>query len=179
MGFGGPYLGILTAKKQYVRNMPGRIVGRTEDNNGKQAYVLTLSAREQHIRREKAKSNVCTNQGLCALMATVYLSGLGKTGLRRVSEICHSRSEYAKERLSRLEGVEIRFSSPTFNEFVVQLEADSEKVTEKLLEEKIVAGIQLEKFYPELENCILLTFTETNSAEDVDTLCEALKHAVK
>jgi glycine dehydrogenase subunit 1 len=179
MGFGGPYLGILTAKKQFVRNMPGRIVGRTEDNNGKQAYVLTLSAREQHIRREKAKSNVCTNQGLCALMATVYLSGLGKTGLRRVSEICHSRSEYAKEKLSRLEGVTIRFSSPTYNEFVVQLEADSEKVTEKLLEEKIVCGIQLEKFYPELGNCILLTFTETNASEDIDTLCKALKHAVK
>lgn len=179
MGFGGPYLGILTAKKQFVRNMPGRIVGLTEDQNGKQAYVLTLSAREQHIRREKAKSNVCTNQGLCALMATVYLSGLGKTGLRRVAGICHSRAEYAKKKIARLGAVKLKFSSPTFNEFVIQVESDSGIIAKKLLEKKIVAGIQMEKFYPELRNCILLTFTETNTTEDIDILCEALNHAVK
>ncbi len=179
MGFGGPYLGILTAKKQYVRNMPGRIVGLTEDQNGRQAYVLTLSAREQHIRREKAKSNVCTNQGLCALMAAVYLSGLGKTGIRRVSGICHARAEYAKEKIARLGAVKLKFFSPTFNEFVIKVDADSETLEKRLIEKKIIAGIQMEKFYPELRNCILLTFTETNTAEDIDILCEALKHAMK
>jgi len=179
MGFGGPSLGILTARKELVRNMPGRIVGQTVDQNGKQAYVLTLSAREQHIRREKAKSNVCTNQGLCALMAAVYLSGLGKTGLRRVSTVCNARAEYAKEKIARLGAVKLRFSSPTFNEFVIQVEADSKTLEKRLIEKKIIGGIQMEKFYPELKNCILLTFTETNTAEDIDILCDALNRAVK
>jgi glycine dehydrogenase subunit 1 len=179
MGFGGPSLGILTARKEFVRNMPGRIVGQTVDQNGKQAYVLTLSAREQHIRREKAKSNVCTNQGLCALMAAVYLSGLGKTGLRRVSTVCNARAEYAKEKIARLGAVKLRFSSPTFNEFVIQVEADSKTLEKRLIEKKIIGGIQMEKFYPELKNCILLTFTETNTPEDIDILCDALNRAVK
>jgi glycine dehydrogenase subunit 1 len=173
-GFGGPHLGILNSKEAYVRNMPGRIVGKTTDQNGEGAFVLTLTAREQHIRREKARSNVCTNQGLCALTATVYLSGLGKSGIRKLSHINHKRAEYAKSRLLKKGQIDLKFGSPTFNEFVVKLEKDPEELLEKLLEEKIVAGLPLGRFYDDLNDSLLVTFTEMNSREDIDKFADHL-----
>jgi glycine dehydrogenase subunit 1 len=175
LGFGGPHLGILTAKENFLRNMPGRIVGRTKDEDGKDAYVLTLSAREQHIRREKAKSNICTNQGLCALIATVYLEGLGKSGIRKLGLANHSRAEYAKKRLLEVDWVEPGFSGPTFNEFVLRLGHDPTEVVTRLLKEKMIAGIPLGKFYPALDDCLLVTVTESVSRDDIDALAEALK----
>jgi glycine dehydrogenase subunit 1 len=173
-GFGGPLLGVLTCRKELLRVMPGRIVGKTLDKKGNTAYVLTLTAREQHIRREKSTSNICTNHGLCALTATVYLAVLGKYGFRKVSLLNHSRAEYAKNKLLKIDGIKLRFDSPTFNEFVIQTEKDPEEIMGKLLEKKILFGLRLQRHYPELENCILVTFTELYSQEDIDTLCNLL-----
>jgi len=174
-GFGGPYLGILTCKKDLVRNMPGRIVGRTIDKNGRTAFVLTLAAREQHIRREKATSNICTNQGLCALTAAVYLTALGKQGLRKVSCFNHSRAEYAKSELCKIDGINLKFNSQTFNEFVIQTTEDPAVIEEKLLEKRILPGIPLKRFYRELSDCLLVAVTEMNSVEEIDELCSSLK----
>lgn len=174
-GFGGPHLGILTAKETLLRNVPGRIVGRAKDEDGRDSYVLTLTAREQHIRREKAKSNVCTNQGLCALIATVYLEGLGKSGIRELGLTNHRRAEYAKEKLGGVSWIERRFDGPTFNEFVLKLGRDPNEVVSRLLEKKMIAGIPLGNFYPGLEDCLLVTVTELVSPEDIDALAEALK----
>ncbi|UCB47557.1 MAG: aminomethyl-transferring glycine dehydrogenase subunit GcvPA [Spirochaetota bacterium] len=173
-GFGGPHLGILTAKEAYVRNIPGRIVGRTRDEDGRDAYVLTLTAREQHIRREKARSNVCTNQGLCALMATVYLEGLGKSGIKKLAHINHKRAEYAKGKLREIGWIDLRFSSPTFNEFVLKLKHKPEEVLEKLLDRKIVAGLSLGRFYDDLKDSLLVSFTEMNTKEDIDNFTACL-----
>ncbi|MBN2323778.1 MAG: aminomethyl-transferring glycine dehydrogenase subunit GcvPA [Spirochaetes bacterium] len=174
-GFGGPHLGILTAKENLVRNMPGRIVGRTKDEGGKDAYVLTLSAREQHIRREKAKSNVCTNQGLCALTATVYLEGLGKSGIRTLALANHEGAEYAKKKLLEADWVKLGFSGPTFNEFVLRLGHDPTEVVTRLLDKRMIAGIPLGKFYPGLGDCLLVTVTELVSKNDIDALADAFK----
>jgi glycine dehydrogenase subunit 1 len=178
-GFGGPHLGILTAKETYVRNIPGRIVGRTLDEDGKDAYVLTLTAREQHIRREKARSNVCTNQGLCALMATVYLAGLGKSGIQKLAHINHKRAEYAKGKLREIGWIDLKFSSPTFNEFVLKLEHKPEEVLERLLDRKIVAGLPLGRFYDELKDSLLVSVTEMNTKEDIDKFADCLKELFK
>jgi glycine dehydrogenase subunit 1 len=174
-GFGGPFLGILTCRKELLRTMPGRIVGKTLDIRGNPAYVLTLTAREQHIRREKSTSNICTNQGLCALAATLYLACYGKKGFRRLSALNHWRAEYAKTTLSKVEGVALRFSSPTFNEFVLRCKRDPEEIAEKLLEEKLLFGIALGRDYPELSDCTLLTCTEMNSEDEIDNLARLLK----
>ncbi len=175
-GFGGPYLGILTCKKELLRNIPGRIAGKAKDVDGRTAYVLTLTAREQHIRREKATSNICTNQGLCALTATVYLASLGKTGFRKVALLNHSRAEYARKKLSAVNGVRIKFESPTFNEFVIETAKDPEIIVERSLRDSIVPGIPLKKYHPELANCLLVTVTEMNSQNDVDKLCSVLEN---
>jgi glycine dehydrogenase subunit 1 len=173
-GFGGPALGILTAKKEYIRNMPGRIVGKGVDGNGNRAFVLTLSAREQHIRREKATSNICTNEGLCALTATIFLCCLGKRGLRNLSLLNHKRAEYAKKKLIELPGVDLKFMSPTFNEFVVRTEKDPDEIVRGLSKRKILAGIPLGRFFKEFQDCMLVTVTEMNSREDIDILTECL-----
>jgi glycine dehydrogenase subunit 1 len=175
LGFGGPYLGILTCREKLVRNLPGRIVGKTVDVEGRTAYVLTLTAREQHIRRERSTSNICTNQGLCALTATVYLSALGKCGLQRMASLNFERSEYARERLGELEGVEFPFDGRTFNEFVVKLHGDIRCIYEKCLGENIIPGILLGERYAGLEDCMLITVTEMNSRGEIDSLCETLK----
>lgn len=175
VGFGGPHLGILTVKEKFLRNLPGRIVGRTHDDRGRDAYVLTLTAREQHIRREKAKSNVCTNEGLCALMATVYLEGLGKTGIRKLAGTNHSRAEYAKKKLLEVEYADLGFGGPSFNEFVLRLGRDPNEVVNRLLEKKIIAGIPLGSRYPALKDCLLVTVTELLTREDIDALSDAMK----
>lgn len=174
-GFGGPHLGVLTAKEEFVRNIPGRIVGKTQDGDGRDAYVLTLTAREQHIRREKARSNVCTNEGLCALMAAVYLEGIGKSGIQKLALTNQMRAGYAKKKLCEINWVKPGFEGQVFNEFVLRLDRDPEEVVTRLLDKKIIAGIPLGRWYPDLEDCLLVTVTELISGDDIDTFSEAMK----
>jgi glycine dehydrogenase subunit 1 len=175
VSFGGPYLGVFTTRDKFVRQMPGRLVGETVDLEGKRGFVLTLATREQHIRREKATSNICTNEGLCALMATVFLSALGKKGLRELAMMNLSKAEYAKKTASRIRGCRIAFSSPTFNEFVLEVPKDPESVLKGLKEERIVGGLSLMKHYPDLDRHLLVTVTEMITKEEIDYWAEALR----
>jgi glycine dehydrogenase subunit 1 len=172
--FGGPGLGIFTTRMSHVRNMPGRLVGKTVDAEGRQGFVLTLATREQHIRREKATSNICTNNSLCAVAATMYMACLGASGIRELSQLNHDKAEYLKNRLKSA-GCKVSFSSPSFNEFVVEMPPGFEKTYSRLLEEKIVAGVSLETYYPELKNHYLFCVTETKSREDMDLLVKELR----
>jgi glycine dehydrogenase subunit 1 len=171
--FGGPHLGFLAARNRHVRQLPGRLVGQTVDTHGKRGFVLTLSTREQHIRRERATSNICTNQGLCLLMATVYLALLGRRGLRALAELNLSRSEYAKQRLLDA-GLELPLSGPTFNEFVVRLREPAPAVLARAREAGIVAGLDLEPHAPDLGPSLLVCATELTGAGAIDRLCEVL-----
>jgi len=172
--FGGPGLGIFTARKDYVRNMPGRLVGKALDAEGRQGFVLTLATREQHIRREKATSNICTNNSLCAVAATMYMACLGATGIRELSQLNHDKAEYLKSRLVHA-GCKIPFESPTYHEFVVEMPPGYEETYARLLEKKIVAGLPLEAYYPKLKNHYLFCVTETKSKEDLDVLVKELR----
>ncbi len=178
LSFGGPYLGIFTTRNRYVRSMPGRLVGETVDLEGKRGFVLTLATREQHIRRERATSNICTNEGLCALMATIYLSCFGKEGLREVARMNLSKAEYAKKVALALGGCHQTFSGPTFNEFVLEIEGDPEKVLEEMKKERILGGLPLGRFYPELNHHLLVTVTEMNAKEEIDRWAESLERCV-
>ena len=171
--FGGPGLGMFASKMEYVRNMPGRLIGKTEDVEGRSGFVLTLATREQHIRREKATSNICTNNSLCALAATMYMAALGGTGLRALANLNHDKAEYLKKELKKA-GFRINFDSPTFNEFVVELSPDSMAVYKRLIEKKIVAGLPLSSFYSELTNHYLLCVTETKTKYDMDVLVKEI-----
>jgi glycine dehydrogenase subunit 1 len=175
VSFGGPYLGLFATREKYIRNMPGRLVGRTVDANGKTGYILTLSTREQHIRREKATSNICSNQALCALSATVYMSLMGKEGFRKLSVLNLQKANYAKELISGLKGYKIKFNSSVFNEFVIGTPTNPDEINKNLLKEGIMGGLNLEKFYPELKNCMLICVTENHRKEDVDKLWKLLK----
>lgn len=172
--FGGPALGMFACKKQHVRSMPGRLVGKTQDKNGKRGFVLTLATREQHIRREKATSNICTNSGLCAVTAAMYMASLGGTGLRELARLNFDKSEYLKKELARA-GFKIPFSSPTFNEFVVEFPAGFDSTYRRLLDQKIVAGLPLASYYPELSNHYLLCVTEARTKKDMDDLVLQLR----
>ena len=174
LSYGGPYLGIFATRKEYVRKMAGRLVGETVDSRGQRAYVLTLTAREQHIRREKATSNICTNQGLMALASTVYLSLLGKHGLRQVAELCYHKAHYAASRIASLPGFKVWNHAPFFHEFVVRCPIPAEQVSALLLDQGILAGYQLARDYPELENHLLLAVTEMNTREEIDFLVDSL-----
>jgi glycine dehydrogenase subunit 1 len=167
--YGGPGLGMFAANKKYVRNMPGRLIGQTTDKDGKRGFVLTLATREQHIRREKATSNICSNQGLCATAATMFMASVGGTGLRELARLNYDKAAYLKNQLKKA-GLAISFESPTFNEFVVEFPAGYEDKYNNLLNKKIVAGLSLAPFYPELDGHYLLCATETASKEDMDTL---------
>lgn len=175
LSFGGPYLGLFATKKDFLRQMPGRLVGETVDREGKRGYVLTIATREQHIRRERATSNICTNESLCALTAGIYLSTLGKKGLRELAKINVSKSEYLKNKLRKLKDVRIKFSSPTFNEFVIELKVNAERIARSLHKKGIVPGLPLGKYYPELKNCLLVTVTEMNTKEEIDILVKELQ----
>ncbi len=179
LSFGGPYLGIFTTRNKHVRNMPGRLVGETVDLEGKRGFVLTLATREQHIRREKATSNICTNEGLCALMATIYLSCLGREGLREVAMMNLSKAEYAKKAAATIKGCGQRFSGPTFNEFVLEIDHDPEEVLGEMRREGIIGGLALSKFYPELNRHLLVTVTEMNTKEEIDRWAKALGKALE
>ncbi|MBN1290806.1 MAG: aminomethyl-transferring glycine dehydrogenase subunit GcvPA [Candidatus Latescibacteria bacterium] len=174
---GGMSLGIFATKKEYVRNMPGRLVGKTVDREGNREFVITLSTREQHIRREKATSNICTNQTLCALGAAMYLALLGKSGIRELAKLNYNKSEYLKQKLRDV-GVKFKFESPTFNEFVIELPGNHEKIYDRLLERKIVPGFKLDTFYPELTGCLLVCATETKTKKDLDLFAEEIQQCM-
>jgi len=174
LSFGGPYLGIFATRDQYVRKMAGRIVGETTDINGKRAYVLTLTAREQHIRRDKATSNICTNQGIMALASTIYMSMVGKEGLREVAELCYHKAHYAAEQINSLPGYSVLTDVLFFNEFVVRCPISVKDINEYLLLRNILGGYDLGNDYPALENHMLIAVTEMNSKNEIDLLVEAL-----
>lgn len=177
LSFGGPYLGYFTTRKQYVHKMAGRLVGETIDTRGQRAYVLTLTAREQHIKRERATSNICTNQGLMALAAAVYLSLLGKGGLRQVAELCYHKAHYLADRLSQLPGFRRTYAEPFFHEFAIQLPRPFEEVNAHLLEHGILGGYHLGQDYPQLQNHLLIAVTEMNTKEEMDYFIEVLQEA--
>ncbi len=170
VSYGGPYVGFLTTRDKFVRQMPGRLVGQTVDTEGRRGFVLTLATREQHIRREKATSNICTNQALFALAATIYLILLGKAGLRQLAEQNLSKAHYAAGELRKLPGFSTPFAGPHFNEFVVKVPGDAEGLLETLRQEKIIGGLHLGEFYPELANHLLLCFTELVSRASINRL---------
>ncbi len=174
LSFGGPYLGFMGARSALVRRLPGRIVGATVDRDGRRGYVLTLQTREQHIRREKATSNICSNQALNALAATAYLSMVGKNGLRRIGELCLAKAHYAWEKLTALPGVTARFGAPFFDEFAVALTANPAEVNRRLLDYQIIGGFELGRFYPEYADSLLVCVTEVKGKEDIDHLAGLL-----
>lgn len=175
LSYGGPYLGILATKQEYVRALAGRLVGETTDSRGQRGYVLTLSTREQHIKRGKASSNICTNQGLMMLAATVYMSLLGKGGLREVAESCYHKAHYAADQIAALAGFELLWpDTPFFHEFVVRGPKPAAKINQGLLGEGIIGGYDLDQDYPGLEDCSLYAFTEMNSREEIDFLVSML-----
>ncbi len=167
--FGGPGVGLFACRSQFVRSMPGRLVGRTVDRQGRRGFVLTLATREQHIRRERATSNICTNQGLCATAAAMYMATLGGTGFRRLAQLNYDKAGYLRSELHKA-GVAIAFEAPVFNEFVIRLNEDSKKLYSQLIDKKIIAGLALDKYYHELENHYLLCVTETSTKADLDIL---------
>jgi glycine dehydrogenase subunit 1 len=174
LSYGGPYLGIFATRQEYVRKMAGRLVGETVDTRGQRAYVLTLTAREQHIRREKATSNICTNQGLMALASTVYMSLLGKSGLRAVAELCYHKAHYAAQCIAKVPGFDLWTDTPFFNEFVVRSPLPVNELNEQLLDYGILGGYDIGQDYPELKNHMLMAVTEMISREDIDLLVDAL-----
>ncbi len=167
--FGGPGLGMFACTMKHVRNMPGRLVGQTTDLNGRRGFVLTLATREQHIRREKATSNICTNNSLCALAAAMHMASLGSTGLRELAELNYDKAQYLKTGLAEA-GFEAPFAAPTFNEMTVKFPKGFDSTYKRLLEKKIVAGIPLAPYYPELEDHYLLCVTETRTRAQMDAL---------
>jgi glycine dehydrogenase subunit 1 len=175
MSFGGPYLGIMACREQFLRRMPGRLVGQTVDRRGNRCWVLTLQTREQHIRREKATSNICTNQGLYALRATVYLALMGPTGMRDVANLCLQKARYAAEQLSAVPALSLAFSRPTFKEFVVRAKGSSiEALIEKAQSQNIFAGVSLGQWYPQFSDCLLVAVTEKRTKEEIDRLATAV-----
>jgi glycine dehydrogenase subunit 1 len=176
LSYGGPYLGIFTTKQEYVRKLAGRLVGETVDEEGQRAYVLTLTAREQHIRREKSTSNICTNQSLMALAATVYLSLLGKTGFKQVANLCYQKAHYAADQISRIPGFELAFpETPFFHEFVIKTPKPVAEINQHLQDHWILGGYDLSLTYSEMENHMLIAVTEKLSKYDIDDLVAALE----
>ena len=174
LNFGGPYLGIFTTRQKYVHKIAGRIVGATKDVDGTLAYVLTLRAREQDIRRERATSNICTNQGLMALAATVYMSLMGKQGMRKVAELCYHRAHYAADAIAKLPGYRLLGDGPFFKEFVIQCPRPVSAINAALRDHGIVGGYDLSNDEPQLGNAMLLAVTEMNSRAEIDRLVAAL-----
>jgi glycine dehydrogenase subunit 1 len=174
LSFGGPYLGFMATLKEHVRKMPGRIAGATVDGQGRRGFVLTLQAREQHIRREKATSNICTNHALCALRALIFMCLYGKEGLRDVAQLCLDKTAYARAKLAEVRGVEVT-GEPTFNEFTVRLPRDPSEVVGKLIDRGIAAGFPLGRYYPDLKDYLLVAVTEKRTKQEIGTLAEALE----
>ncbi|MBV8726603.1 MAG: aminomethyl-transferring glycine dehydrogenase subunit GcvPA [Candidatus Eremiobacteraeota bacterium] len=179
LAYGGPYVGFIACTNEHLRRIPGRLVGRTLDRNGKEAYVLTLQAREQHIRRERATSNICTNQAHCALIATIYMALMGASGLRNCAAQNAKMAHELATRVSAIGGCRLQFDAPFFNEFVLNVGARAADVLKALQDRGILGGLDLGRFYRELHDCILMTATELTTSEDINRLCDALKAVVR
>ncbi|MGD2279048.1 MAG: aminomethyl-transferring glycine dehydrogenase subunit GcvPA [Candidatus Omnitrophota bacterium] len=178
LSFGGPYLGFMATKKEFVRKMPGRVVGATVDEEGRRGYVLTLQTREQHIRREKATSNICSNEALCAMRALLYMTLVGKGGLKEIAQLCADKTEYTKQKLEEIKGVEVKRDWPTFNEFVIKLPKDPNNVIGELIDKGIAAGFPLGRYYKHLANYMLIAVTEKRTKEEIDAFAKALGTAL-
>jgi glycine dehydrogenase subunit 1 len=174
MAYGGPYLGIMACREEFVRKIPGRLVGQTTDRTGKRCWVLTLQTREQHIRREKATSNICTNQGLFALRAAAYLAALGPQGLKETASLCARKAHYLAEQLQKIPGVGLRFQRPFFKEVTIQLPGGVPGMLTRLLDKGYHAGLHLGRWYPALGNCLTLAVTEKRTRQEMDGLASAL-----
>ncbi|MBI4308705.1 MAG: aminomethyl-transferring glycine dehydrogenase subunit GcvPA [Candidatus Omnitrophica bacterium] len=178
LNFGGPYLGFMTARKKYVRKMPGRIVGETVDGQGRRCFVNTLQAREQHIRREKATSNICTNVSLCALQAAIFMAMVGKGGMREMAQLNLDKAQYAKQALANIKGVEVKRSSPTFNEFTVCLPKDASQVVGAMIKKGFAAGFPLGRYYKDMEHYLLVAVTEKRTKAEIDMYAKALEEVL-
>jgi glycine dehydrogenase subunit 1 len=175
LSFGGPYLGLFATREKYARQIPGRLVGEAYDKEGRRGFVLTLATREQHIRREKATSNICTNEGLVALAATVYLETMGRRGLQEVAQQCVQKAAYARNRISEIEGFSLPFSAPCFNEFVVRASVRASELLSRLASQRnITGGLALSRYNPERANDFLVCVTEMNSRAEIDALVDGL-----
>ncbi|MBU4330276.1 MAG: aminomethyl-transferring glycine dehydrogenase subunit GcvPA [Acidobacteria bacterium] len=179
LSFGGPYLGFMACAEQYLRQFPGRIAGETKDVDGKRGFVLTLSTREQHIRRERATSNICTNQAWCAVRAAIFMETLGAEGMREMARQNMQKARYALDRLTDISGVEARFSGPVFNEFVLQLERPLSEIQSVLEGHRIIGGLALDTWMPGFKNCLLVNVTEIHTRDDIDALAAALRTAAR
>ena len=175
LSFGGPYIGFLATRDKWLRRTPGRIVGQTVDAEGTRGFVLTIQAREQHIRRDKATSNICSNEALCSLAVAVYLTALGKQGLPEVANLCLQKAHFAQNTILGIPGFEPVFSQPFFNEFVVRCPQPPAEINGELREAGIVAGLDLGKYYPELAGCMLTAVTEKRTREEIELLAGMLK----
>ncbi|EEG76224.1 aminomethyl-transferring glycine dehydrogenase subunit GcvPA [Dethiobacter alkaliphilus] len=173
--FGGPLLGFFATREKLIRRMPGRVVGETVDNEGKRGFVLTLQTREQHIRRERATSNICSNQALNALAATVYMAAMGPKGMREVSEQCLKKSAYARDKITSLAGYDLAFDGTYFKEFAVKMPKDADEINSHLLKQDILGGVDLAPYYPNLKNHMLLCVTEKRTKEEIDALTAGLE----
>jgi glycine dehydrogenase subunit 1 len=174
--FGGPGLGIFTCRKEYLRQMPGRIVGKTVDVDGKPGYVLTMATREQHIRRERATSNICTNEALVSLATAVYLAALGKRGLRQVAELCYHKAHYAADAIGKLKGYSLVFQQPFFKEFVVRCPVAPRQINQVLSKNGVTGGLDISHT---IDNSMLLCVTEVNTKQDIDRLVEILRQIIE
>ncbi|MBN2245464.1 MAG: glycine dehydrogenase, partial [Candidatus Aminicenantes bacterium] len=179
VSFGGPHIGFMACSMDFVRQFPGRISGQTNDQQGRRGFVLTLSTREQHIRRERATSNICTNQAWCALRTTIFLEALGKKGLKEMAFQNIQKANYALDVLSKINGVKPKFSGSFFNEFVIEFEKPWEKIEKHLLDNKMVGGLSLESFYPELKNCVLFCVTEKHTKAEIDKLGDLIRDSMQ
>jgi glycine dehydrogenase subunit 1 len=174
MSCGGPYLGIMSCRKEFVRQIPGRLVGQTVDRNGKRCWVLTLQTREQHIRREKATSNICTNQGLFALRAAVFLSALGPQGLKETAELCLRKAHYVASELVKIPGVELAFARPFFKEFTIRLRTNMPDLLARLRDAGYLAGLPMARWFPQWSDCMTVAVTEKRTKAEIDGLAENL-----
>ena len=175
VSFGGPYIGFLATRDKWLRRTPGRIVGQTVDHEGTRGFVLTIQAREQHIRRDKATSNICSNEALCSLAVAVYLSALGRDGIRQVAELCLQKAHFAQKTITAVPGFKPVFSQPFFNEFVIRCPLPPSELNAELREAGVVAGLDLGKYYPELEGCMLTAVTEKRTRDEIELLAGMLK----
>jgi len=182
MQYGGPFLGILACRQEYMRKMPGRVIGTTSDRLGAPCFVLNLQAREQHIRRDKATSNICTNQGLLAIRATIYMTSIGPKGLKEVADLSCQKAHYAAETLTAIEGYELAFDKPFFKEFVLRCPVPAQEVIERAAMSGLGIGPKLSIFDdalgPETENLLLVAVTEKRTREEIDSLAEVLANGV-